>query len=309
MVERLEKKEWEKLIRNINMEMCTPFLGAGACSRQIPIGTKLADEWARTCRYPMSDSSDLPRVSQYIAIQEGDMEPKLRFAELCRSAQNPDYNGPNEIHSVLADLPCKVYITTNYDDFIVEALRKPPRNRKCRHELCQWNGYVEENWQSVFKEDPTYVPSVEDALVYHLHGCHQMPQSLVLTEDDYLDFLVRMSRDTTILPAAVKKALAGTSLLFVGYSLSDWTFRVLFRALMSSLGGSLGMTSVAVQLSPSPVSDKASDEDRQKAKNYLESYFSKIQKIRVTVYWGDVSDFAAELRANWEASDHGRQAK
>ena len=75
---------------------------------------------------------------------------------------------------------------------------------------------------------------------------------MVLTEDDYLAFLVEISTDNSerMLPSAIRNALASTSLLFVGYSLSDWDFRVLFRGLMGSLGRTLGMTSIAVQLDP-----------------------------------------------------------
>ena len=51
------------------------------------------------------------------------------------------------------------------------------------------------------REQPTparrqrgFVPTPANPLVYHLHGHLEMPQSLVLTEDDYLEFLVRISR-------------------------------------------------------------------------------------------------------------------
>ncbi len=43
-----------------------------------------------------------------------------------------------------------------------------------------------------------------------------VPESLVLTEDDYLDFLaLAISRDPGLLPHPIQRALAGTSLLFV----------------------------------------------------------------------------------------------
>ena len=45
----------------------------------------------------------------------------------------------------------------------------------------------------------------------------------MLTEDDYLDFLVAVSRDEELLPHQIQRALAGTSLLFVGYRLATGT--------------------------------------------------------------------------------------
>lgn len=119
---------------------------------------------------------------------------------------------------------------------------------------------------------------------------------MVLTEGDYLDFLIRLSRDQDLLPPSIRTALAGTSLLFVGYSLMDWNFRVIFRGIVGSLGASLGYTSIAVQL---PLGG-LTEQERERAQRYLDQYFDQIQKIKVHIYWGDVRQFARELRERWE---------
>ena len=66
-------------------------------------------------------------------------------------------------------------------------------------------------------------PSKEQPLVYHLHGFDQYPESLVLTEDDYLEFLVAISsdkgRNTDPVPKPVREALVESSLLLLGHSL------------------------------------------------------------------------------------------
>jgi hypothetical protein len=145
------------------------------------------------------------------------------------------------------------------------------------------------------------VPTPACPVVYHLHGHAEMPQSMVLTEDDYLAFLVRMSKDGSepLLPSSIRSALASTSLLFVGYSLADWDFRVLFRGLIGSLGATLGYTSIAVQLDPSSADEP--EERRREAQQYLSSYFEKIQTIKVRMYWGDARDFSRELGERWNA--------
>jgi hypothetical protein len=43
--------------------------------------------------------------------------------------------------------------------------------------------------------DENHRPSPTEPLVYHLHGFDQVPPSLVLSEDDYLEFLVAIPRD------------------------------------------------------------------------------------------------------------------
>jgi hypothetical protein len=66
----LEEKDWDLLLRRIKSWKCTPFLGAGACCEKIPIGSQIAEEWAKKYDYPMEDSDDLIRVAQFVAVTE-----------------------------------------------------------------------------------------------------------------------------------------------------------------------------------------------------------------------------------------------
>jgi len=43
-------------------------------------------------------------------------------------------------------------------------------------------------------------------VVFHFHGSYEIPESLVLTEDDYFDFLVNISRDEDLIPARIQQA-------------------------------------------------------------------------------------------------------
>jgi hypothetical protein len=299
---KLSENDWDVLLRRISKGTCTPILGAGACAGQIPLAREVAERWAEKHRYPLTDSDNLARVAQFVAIKiDDDIVPKEDIADLCSTVQPPNFAERNQIHGVLADLTLPIYITTNYDDFMIKALEE--KNREPRQELCQWNGFVQDNFRSIFERESDYEPSVARPLVYHLHGSKDMPQSMVLTEDDYLEFLVWFARewatgDRSLLPAPIAKALVGTSLLFIGYSRTDWSFRVVFRGLVDSLHGSSRMKSVAVQLDPLP--SKSSENERERARSYLERYFAKIEKIQICVFWGTASEFAEELRSRWE---------
>ena len=97
-----------------------------------------------------------------------------------------------------------------------------------------------------------------DPLVFHLHGCDDVPGSLVLTEDDYLGFLAGMvGRQDDLLPARIREAVANSSLLFIGYRLADTNFRVLFQGLRPPRGA---MTSLVVMVPPD---DDSPDKRRQ----------------------------------------------
>ena len=281
--------DWQLLLRRIEHGACTPFLGAGACFGSLPLGSEIAAHWASEHDYPLEDTTDLARVAQYVGVHQDDaMYPKeLVSAELMRAAP-PDFDADDEPHSVLAALPLSIYMTTNYDDFMAAALRR--EGKEPRRELCRWNN------SPALSEQPSHLtgavelrPSPANPIVYHLHGHLDVPESLVLTEDDYLDFLVAVSRDEQLLPHQIQRALAGTSLLFVGYRLSDWDFRVIHRGLVMAGEQSLRRLSVTVQLPRDAP-----------AQSYLNKYFGA---MKVRVYWGSASDFMRELRARWHDYD------
>jgi hypothetical protein len=69
MASNLTERDWENPLRKITGGKCVPFLGAGACYGALPLGGEIAREWAQRYHYPMSDSSDLVRVSQFLAVE------------------------------------------------------------------------------------------------------------------------------------------------------------------------------------------------------------------------------------------------
>lgn len=293
----LEEKNWDSLLRRIKDGNCTPFLGAGVCAGTIPLGSEIAQEWAQRYGYPLTDCWDLARVTQFLAVKRDPMFPKDEFVRLLQTIPPPNFNAPDEPHGVLADLPLPIYITTNYDDFMVQALRSRFRNPK--RELCRWNSMIKD-WPSIFDRGSGAEVNVANPVVFHLHGINEVPESLVLTEDDYLDFLVNVHKDPKAIPRRIEKALAGNALLFIGYRLADWSFRVLFRGLISSLERSLGRIRITVQLVPEP--DQSRAITREQVQKYLEDYFAKDD---IVVYWGKARDFARELRERWEEFNGG----
>jgi hypothetical protein len=294
----LSEKDWRLLLHRIQQGRCTPFIGAGACHGVLPLGKEIAQQWAVTYGYPLQDAGDLPRVAQYLAIENDPMFPKEEVLQaFIEPAKPPNFAEPDEPHAVLADLPLPIYMTTNYDDFMVQALES--RSRKPRQVYCEWSQLLRDEYPSGLDKD--FTPSKGEPVVFHLHGHKALPESLVLTEDDYLDFLVNVTRDQGLLPHQIRKALAGTTLLFTGYSLADWDFRVLFRGLVTSTEDSLRRLSITVQLPPMP--DDATDAERRRMRNYQDKYFGT---KGMQVYWGTAREFAADLRKRWQEYKDGR---
>ena len=129
-------------------------------------------------------------------------------------------------------------------------------------------------------------------LASHLHGHLEAEESLVLTENDYLDFLVGISENRNqLLPDKIQDALASTSLLFLGYSLTDWDFRVIFRSIVYYLAKN-DKAHVSVQLEPERKADMT-DQELENIISYLQKYYA-LQKIEV--FWGDCKAFAETLK-------------
>lgn len=292
----LTDKDWNIILGRIADGKCTPFLGAGASESRLPLGGDIAEKWVTKFDCPLRGCRDLPRVAQYLAVNNGDPTfPKEEIVrEFFSNVQLPDFGQPDEPHRVLANLPLPVYLTTNYDHFMVSALQAHNKNPK--RQLCRWNKVLQKMEKSIF--DDGFQPTSEEPVVFHLHGYYQNVDSLVLTEDDYLDFMVNLGDDQQkLLPLRIEESFTGSSLLFVGYSLSDWDFRVLFRGIVMGKEQSLRRLSVAVQLPP----------EEKQMEEYWEDYF---KKANMKIYWGKARKFAAELNRRWteyksERNNHG----
>lgn len=283
----------EFLIMQIQEEECTPFLGAGTCCGKLPLGSEIAKDWANKYNYPLMDSSYLTRVAQYLAIRyRSPTFPKSLIIKQIKEANSPDFWRNDEPHGFLADLPLPVYITTNYDNFMEDALKS--RKKTPRTEVCRWNKNIPND--TVF--DGKFEPDVQNPVVFHLHGHISVKDSLVLTEDDYLDFIINISKDQEIIPSRIQQALTTTSLLFLGYRIADWNFRVIFRGLLSYLELSTKRSHVSVQLLPKGDIVSSEQEDRAKeyvdeAKEYIRNYFGKND---IHIHWDTCQDFVRELR-------------
>jgi hypothetical protein len=282
----VDEKDWDELLWAIEDGRCTPFLGAGACAPALPTGRELAIEWALEHGFPLgAGGDDLARVAEFVAIEHVPMHPKYSLQKRLLEAAAPTFAG-DEPHAVLARLPIPVYLTTNYVDFMAAALRHELRNP--RVDFCRWNATpAVKRHPSQFSK--AFVPSPTEPIVYHLHGHIDTPQSFVLTETDFVSFLVEISR-RSVIPHQIERALANGSLIFLGYGFADWDFRVIYRGLVAAQDA-VREFGVTVQVHSQ---DDAS-------RKYLEKYFGEID---LRVHWGDAREFSAELWRRW-SERHG----
>ncbi|MGH2522794.1 MAG: SIR2 family NAD-dependent protein deacylase, partial [Anaerolineales bacterium] len=278
-----------------------------------------AQNWTERYGYPMapSDQDDLPRVAQYMetrynprylrqalrdslrremlrrhgAAVPADLRPAKDWTAeqllqaLSAVGRQRRQQDPAEPHRLLAQLRLPLYLTANPDNLLAEALAEANCEPQVR--LCPWDPQIPQA-KSTYDETPT----PDRPLVYHLFGHLSEPYSVVLTEDEYFDYLIGVARNKDLIPEAVRAALVDSDLLFLGFQVDDWNFRVLLRSLMAQEGSELGKlrhSHIAAQIEP--------DEDRlrdpRRARRYLEKYF---ESEKISLYWGSLEDFLKTLQ-------------
>jgi len=104
--------------------------------------------------------------------------------------------------------------------------------------------------------------AAEETYCLKIHGSfagHGLPETepppLIITEDDYIDFLTVLARGKAEegergkigVPQRITTELATSSLLFLGYSLEDWDFRTIHKSLIDSLPWHSSRKSIAIQ--------------------------------------------------------------
>lgn len=294
-VKRIESTDWEVLLKRIKDGKCTPFLGAGVYSEGPSLRTSVAKKWSTQYNYPFTDGTDLARVARFLTVEYGDAEyASNKYVEELTNVPVPNFDDPKDPYTTLAKLPLPIYVTTNYDDFMEQALLKQQRDVK--RDLCKWIRALDDT--SPLAEQG-FQPNVANPVVFHLYGYMQNQQSMVLSEDDYFQFLINVSNDPELIPKRIQQAIGGTSLLLLGYSLEDWDFRILFHFLAGYLKKSASRTHVAVQLSPSSTDANL----KQRAQAFFDKYFeSRSPDIRVS--WETTQEVVNKLGENWKNSGY-----
>lgn len=312
---------WNSVVMSLQNEVCLPVLGPGLVESVIGSTREMARSWADRYEIPLArNRDDLAQVAQHLAYQndaffvrdsirayvarylrrrfhatlppellEGRVEKGLVDRMISHIGRDLRASNPNEVHTMLARMPVPIYINANRDNLLFDALRE--QGRRPRMHVCTW-ATDEQPGQPL---DPNYVPSVDEPLVFHVFGNFKYPDDLIITEDDYFEFLMGVTRNETReaarIPPAITAAIANSGWLMLGFQVEDWDFRVVLSSVLRQPGRPMGLkrrTSVAIQMN-------LTDEGVAFARtfDYLDRYFSMNKEV--SLFWSSPEDFVNEL--------------
>lgn len=321
---------WTSILAAIDDGTCTPILGSELLS---PLSNRrfaqvLIDEADDEAAHASSD--ELAWVAQHYKVSHNLATVTDRFNDFVRDQfvkdKTPAIRGERLQERLnrwgesaaahphlgairrLAALPFTYYVSTNPDNLLEQELRKKKvlvpdsrhgtiNERLCTpmRQVCPWNGDV-----SVLHSANEFAgveASEEKPLVYHLFGSlmgnDQSRTTTVLTEDDFFAHLIWISKNSSAL--SIRYPLTAHTLLFLGFHLRDWEFRILLQCIKQLEGNAANqsLTHVAVQI---PESDP---EEREQAERDLKTFFRN-SRIRLEICFGTVEEFTSDLLREWQ---------
>jgi hypothetical protein len=178
----------------------------------LPTAGELAGHLADTTEFPSDESRDLTKVAQYYSAVGG----RRALNQELHSIFNCDYQ-ITSLHTFLASVPAPLLIvTTNYDDLIERAFDE--KNHQLGNQARPYDVVIHTTevgsgdrllWWAHGASGPSEInPNKLDielgerTVIYKMHGAVDRGQSsrdqYVITEDDYIDFLARMTKNKAI---------------------------------------------------------------------------------------------------------------
>src|SRR5882724_4690293 len=279
----LGEPDWELIVDRIHDGQCLPFLGAGSSlgdGSVLPTAYQLAQALAEKCKYPGGDTSDLFRVAQYYQMKFD----AYGLRSFVRDQLQKGASSPTHVHNTIASLPFRHVITTNFDRLMEKAFEAINKNPQVvLYELHSSQLEVPE-------------ATIKEPVLYKLHGTVEKLQTMIVTEDDVVEFLACAFVGEPPLPSSLKALFKDSSILLVGYGLKDWNIRVLLRAIRGERrSGGSDMYSFAIQKCPT-------EEGLAQEWETCVFYWDKRENLRC--FDMDAVEFAEELSEQYK-KHHG----
>jgi hypothetical protein len=213
----LDETDWDALLHSLRNGNCILLLGEEASrAGGRPLKAILADEIAKDMGTAAGGS--FAAVAREYQQDRDANALRARVARFYRSRGQER----SDIHEDLAALPFPLVLTSCHDRLFEQALEQ-----RGQPFLKDYYSY------RAGRRALTEMGGPAKPLVYSLYGSIDDSDSLVLTENDLLDFLVAIISDNPPLPDRIRGQLKDPlkTFLFVGFGIRHWYLRILLHVL------------------------------------------------------------------------------
>lgn len=279
----LREKDWTSLVYSIMNGKCTLMIGPHAVTgvfrgQRLPVLVGLAEFVKEQLGegFEHLDPTNPSSVAQAAVACEDEYVLQSWVKEFYDSLE-----GDGKVLADLAALPFELVVNTSPGLSADRAFRE-----------------VKSNTQAAFYDRTQPAnrwfpdPSADAPVVYNLYGSIERMESLILSDNDRLDFLVSVISDEPPLPRRLTAALKDPhrSFLFLGFELSQWQLRVLLHVLARNADRKY--KSFAAELDEVGVDEET------------EAFYRADH--RISFFSMNLADFASELRRRVEADQARR---
>lgn len=214
LLDLLPRPLYEEVVRG----RWLPLVGAGLSRNALVLSGEPPLDWnglADRLRPDLSDADDGSDAVDAISAYAHEHGRTALVERVCQTIRVADAQ-PAPVHLALCRLPTDYLITTNFDFLLERAFEKV--GRTCHpvadeHQLAINNPYT-------------------GPVLYKMHGDMHRPDRLVLTEEDFDQYLLRNPFFATVLASLI----AQRSTVLIGYSLADPDLRQILTLIRERLG-------------------------------------------------------------------------
>jgi hypothetical protein len=289
-------RDWDVLLQSMERGTCIPLLGPDlSTSPSEGVKRNLAIELSRELtailleekRVPVPNATNLSLVAQMFQNQLSRDELEVEVRRFYDKQKETLADCRDATFGCLAALPFSLFVTSRHDvtlDHFLQKLGKRPSSQSYQ-----------------FKGDRRdilgYLGTVEEPLIYHLYGSFDAPDSLVITENDQLEFLKAVVAECPKLPADLTNLFSGKNYLFLGFGLGNYHLRVLLHVL------NLSQSAKSFALENTPVLE--AQEDFAERFNDSVFFYGELGYHSLKLLDIGLEDFIQELHRRWEERHPG----
>ena len=262
-----------EIANRISREECNLFLGSAVhcapppkspyaqgyadCYR-LPIGSQLCEHLADRSSFAALVSDTETGNLQRVALHYESVRSRSELVDEIKSLVHVGKQ-PSPIVRALAKLGFPLVITTNYDRLFEQALSFTGTPS---YDVSIYNPNEEAITRDYepAPDAPTPDPTPQRPFIYKIHGDIECRESIVITDEDYIQFVLRMSTNDTDqehrrypIPLTALTCVKKWPTLFIGYSLMDYNLRLLFKTLRWKVDKANFPSTYSVDRSPDPL--------------------------------------------------------